>query len=257
MGRLSSQARPPEINDDRRNFLTAGLIGGALATGALMTAATQAQRPAQAAQATRERVMSIAQGQFAFVGEIPLTAGREEATKGFVDATTRAEPGLVHASIHRRIDGEGIVIYEARIGGTDEALTYRRALHGHLEKQRWYRPFGRWANQGGVRRVAFMRIFRVISEAGAKDTVVEKLTNLVELVVGQVPELKLAILHEGLDQPNEIMLYEEWDSTKAGFVANEAPKPYRAAYRQETAHLVAEGGELDWLSPIRIYAKET
>jgi quinol monooxygenase YgiN len=160
---------------------------------------------------------------------------------------------LVHASIHRRIDGEGIVIYEARIGGTDEARTYRRALEGHLEKQRWYRPFGRWENHGGVRRVAFIRTFRVISAAGAKDTVAEKLAKLVELVVGQVPELKLAILHEGLDQLEEIMLYEEWDNTKAGFLANEAPKPYRAAYVQETAHFVAERGELEWLSPVRIY----
>ena len=196
--------------------------------------------------------MAIVRGQFAFVGEIPLI-GVESAPQGFVDTTTRAVPGLVHAGIHRRIDSEGIVIYEARRGEADDAQRYRSGLEGHLEKQRWYRPFGRWMNPGGVRRVVFMRSFRVISEAGAKDTVAMKLANLVELVVGQVPELKLAILHEGLDQPEEIMLYEEWDGTKAWFLSNEAPKPYRGAYREETAHLIAERGELEWFSPIRIY----
>ncbi len=162
-------------------------------------------------------------------------------------------PGLIHACIHRKIDSEGIVIYEARAGNDDDVRTYRRALEGHLVKQRWYRPFGRWANPGGVRRVAFMRTFRVVSEAGAKETVVSKLSDLVALVIGRVPELKLAILHEGIDHPEEIMLYEEWDGTKEGFLADEAPKPYRAAYREETANLIADRGDLEWLSPIRIY----
>jgi hypothetical protein len=197
--------------------------------------------------------MTIVKGQFAFVGDIPLTAGAMDAPQGFIETTTRAVPGLVHASIHRRIDSEGLVIYEARIGEPDDAASYRRALEGHLEKLRWYRPFARWMNPGDVRRVAFMRTFRVIPEAGAKDMVVAKLANLVELVVRQVPALKLAILHEGLDRPLEIMLYEEWDDTKEGFLANEAPKPYRTAYGDETAHLIAERGDLEWLSPIRIY----
>ena len=168
-------------------------------------------------------------------------------------AAMRALDVVVHASIHRRIDGEGIVIYEARIGEPDDAASYRRALQEHLEKLRWYRAIGRWMNPGGVRRVAFMRTFRVVPDAGAKDKVVAKLANLVELVVGQVAALKLAILHEGLDRPLEIMLYEEWDDTKEGFLANEAPKSYRTAYRDETADLVAERGDLEWLSPIRIY----
>ena len=75
-------------------------------------------------------------------------------------------------------------------------------------------------------------------------------------MIETVPELKLAILHEGLDRPEEIMLYEEWDSTKAEFLAHEAPKPYRAAYGEETAHLIAERGDLEWLSPVRIYESE-
>jgi hypothetical protein len=200
--------------------------------------------------------MAIVQEQFAFVGDVLGAPPPETSAQGLIDATTRGVPGLVHAGIHHRIDGQGIVIYEAHIGGADAGRTYRRALQSHLEKQRWYRVIGRWVNRGGVRRVTFMRTFRVISAAGAKDTVVEKLANLVELVVRQVPELKLAILHEGLDLPEEIMLYEEWDATKTKFLAEEAPKPYRAAYRDETAHLIAERGDLEWLSPIRIYESE-
>jgi nucleoside-diphosphate-sugar epimerase len=83
-----------------------------------------------------------------------------------------------------------------------------------------------------------------------------KLANLVELVVGQVPALKLAVIHEGLDRSEEIMLYEEWDDTKAGFLAHEAPKPYRTVYREETAHMIADSGDLEWLLPIRIYQSD-
>jgi hypothetical protein len=202
--------------------------------------------------------MAIVQGQFAFAGEIPRTVRPEDAAQGSVESTIHAMPGLARAVILRRIDGEGIVIHETRTGGADDARRYRRALEGHggLEKQRWYRPVARWANPAGVQRVAFMRTFRVISAAGAKDTVVAKLANLVELVVGQVPELKLAVIHEGLDRSEEIMLYEEWDGTKAGFLADEAPKPYRTAYREETAHMIADRGDLEWLLPIRIYQSE-
>ena len=197
--------------------------------------------------------MTTVERQFAFVGEIPLTATAIDRPQAFIDTTTRAVPGLVHASINRRIDGQGITIYEARTDGPGDASRYRRTLEGHLENLRLYRPVRRWVNPGGVRRVVFMRTFSVIPEAGAKETVLAKLGDLVELVVKQVPALKLAILHEGLQLPLEIMLYEEWDDTKEGFLTHEAPKPYRAAYREETAHLIAEGGELEWFSPVRIY----
>src|SRR6516225_3724972 len=199
--------------------------------------------------------MAIVRGQFAFVGEIPRTVRPEDAMQGSIESTIHTMPGLARAVILRRIDSEGTVIYETRTGGTDEARRYRSAFRGHggLEKQRWYRPLARWANPAGVQRVVFMRTFRVVAAAGAKDTVVAKLANLVELVVGQVPALKLAVIHEGLDRSEEIMLYEEWDDTKAGFLAHEAPKPYRTAYREETAHMIADSGDLEWLLPIRIY----
>jgi len=202
--------------------------------------------------------MAIVRGQFAFVGEIPRTVRPEDAAQGSIESTIHAIPGLARAAILRRIDGEAIVIHETRTGGADDAQRYRRALEGHggLEKQRWYRPVARWANPAGVQRVAFMRTFRVISAAGAKDTVVAKLANLVELVVGEVPALKRAVIHEGLDRSEEIMLYEEWDDTKAGFLAHEAPKPYRTAYREETAHMIADSGDLEWLLPIRIYQSD-
>ena len=195
-------------------------------------------------------------GEFAFVAEIPQTAGPEHSASELAEPANRAVPGLVHGAIHRRIGSEGIVIYEARIGRPEDARAYRGALQD-LGKSHWYGPIGRWVKPTGARRVAWMRTFHVISAAGAKDTIVSKLGNLVELVIGQVPELKLAILHEGLDRPEEIMLYEEWDGTKAAFLVHEAPKAYRTAYREETAHLIADRGELVWLSPIRIYETET
>ncbi len=194
-------------------------------------------------------------GEFAFVAEIPRTAGPEDSAEGLAEPANRAVPGLVHGAIHRRIGSEGIVIYEARIGGPEDARIYRRALLD-LGKSRWYRPIARWGKPTGARHVAWMRTFHVISAAGAKETIVTKLATLVELVIGQVAELKLAILHEGLDRPEEIMLYEEWDGTKAAFLAHEAPKPYRTAYREETAHLIADRGALEWLT-IRIYESET
>ena len=46
------------------------------------------------------------------------------------------------------------------------------------------------------------------------------------------------IAAEGLDQPEAIMLFAEWDGTKAKLLTDEALKPYQAAYRDETAHLI-------------------
>jgi quinol monooxygenase YgiN len=230
--------------EDVRGLTRRGLLGAGLSIPML---------------AADDRKVSAATGkeQFALVGEIPSTAPSEAALRSSVDATTSGVPGLVHAAIHHRIDGQAVAIYEAHTGGRDSAWDHRRALQGQLENQRWYRVIARWVNQGGVRRVAFMRTFRVVSTEGAKDTVLEKLTKLVELVIREVPNLKLAIIHESLDRPDEIALYEEWDSTKEKFLAEEAPKPYRTAYRDETAHLIAERGDLEWLSPIRIYESET
>lgn len=42
------ELKPPAVDDDRRAFLTAGLVGGAMAAGALMTGAAHAQQVAQA-----------------------------------------------------------------------------------------------------------------------------------------------------------------------------------------------------------------
>ena len=195
-------------------------------------------------------------GEFAFVAEISQGAKSENSAEELAEPANRAVPGLVHGALHRKMGSEGIVIYEARIGGPENARRYRGAVQD-LGKSQWYLPIARWVNPTGARRVAWMRTFQVISAAGAKDTIVTKLANLVELVIGEVADLKLAILHEALDRPEELMLYEEWDGTKAAFLTHEAPKPYRTAYREETAHLIAERGDLVWLSPIRIYEAET
>ena len=54
-----------------------------------------------------------------------------------------------------------------------------------------------------------------IAESVAKR--IAKLANLVGLVVGEVPALKLAILHEGLEQPLDIMLHEDGMTRRRGF----------------------------------------
>jgi hypothetical protein len=42
------KSSPQDIDEDRRSFLTAGLLGGAAAAGALVAGAAQAQQVAQA-----------------------------------------------------------------------------------------------------------------------------------------------------------------------------------------------------------------
>ena len=106
-------------------------------------------------------------GEFAFVAEIPPTAGPEDSAEELDEPANRAVPGLVHGAIHRRIGSEGIVIYEARIGGPEDARIYRRALQD-LGKSHWYRPIARWVKPTGARRVAWMRTFHVISAGGLK-----------------------------------------------------------------------------------------
>ena len=127
--------------------------------------------------------MAIVQGQFAFVGDIPQNAPGESVAHGFLENTTQATRGLVHAAIHHRIDGQGLLLYQARIGDAEDVRIYRRSLEGHFERQRWFRPVRRFINQGSVRRSAFIRTFRVVRDTGAKDIVLNKLINLVELAL--------------------------------------------------------------------------
>ena len=76
--------------------------------------------------------MAIVQGQFAFVGDIPQKAPAESVAHGFVETTTQATRGLVHAAIHHRIDDQGLLVYEASIGDAEDVRIYRRSLEGHL-----------------------------------------------------------------------------------------------------------------------------
>ena len=78
-------------------------------------------------------------GEFAFVAEVPQTAGPEDSSEGLSEPANRAMPGLVHGAIHRKIGSEGIVIYEARIGRPDDARSYRGAVQD-LGKSQWYLP---------------------------------------------------------------------------------------------------------------------
>lgn len=58
------------------------------------------------------------------------------------------------------------------------------------------------------------------------------------------------LVHENLDRPNEIVLYEIWHGTRESWLREEMPRDYRAPYEAGLAALIEER-TVHWLIPKR------
>lgn len=64
------------------------------------------------------------------------------------------------------------------------------------------------------------------------------------------PDFISTWVHETLDDPNVLVLYERWACTRDEFIANHLSKPYRAAYEASLATLLAGDRHIDFLTPL-------
>ncbi|MFD2615083.1 putative quinol monooxygenase [Paenibacillus gansuensis] len=57
-----------------------------------------------------------------------------------------------------------------------------------------------------------------------------------------------AIVHEDIDNPDEVVFYEIWNCSRETWLAEEATKPYRETPNQQAAEIMV-GRTMNWLVP--------
>jgi len=55
--------------------------------------------------------------------------------------------------------------------------------------------------------------------------------------ISEEPTFISAVLHEGIQQPNDILVYETWDETVENFLTVQMTKPYRIPYEEALTKL--------------------
>ena len=89
---------------------------------------------------------------------------------------------------------------------------------------------------------------RFKTRAGRKNEFRRHLYTLVEAMKGE-PSFVNAIIHDDPDHPDDIVIYETWQGTRASWLHHELTKPYRAAYEKTLAELLEERAAV-FLTPV-------
>ncbi|MET3981850.1 quinol monooxygenase YgiN [Mucilaginibacter sp. UYP25] len=74
-------------------------------------------------------------------------------------------------------------------------------------------------------------LIKFTANAGNKKEFKRLLMELFE-AISKEPTFVNAILHEGVQQPDEILVYETWNETLENFLKVQMVKPYRALYEK-------------------------
>jgi quinol monooxygenase YgiN len=91
-------------------------------------------------------------------------------------------------------------------------------------------------------------VVRFQTKPGKKEQFLQRLNTLVEAMSAESNFVN-AILHQNVDEPNEIVIYETWRGTRESWLRDEFPRPYRKPYEQVLSELI-DDRSVDWLTPI-------
>ena len=91
-------------------------------------------------------------------------------------------------------------------------------------------------------------IVRLRCKPGKKEAFRQSLSAVID-VMSQEADFVNAILHESLDYPDQLVVYETWQGTRESWLREQMPKPYRREYEQQVAELL-EARTGDWLVPL-------
>ena len=91
-------------------------------------------------------------------------------------------------------------------------------------------------------------VVRFQTKPGKKEQFLQQLNTLVETMSAESNFVN-AILHQNVDEPNEIVIYETWIGTRKSWLRDEFPRPYRKPYEQVLSELI-DDRSVDWLTPI-------
>ncbi len=83
---------------------------------------------------------------------------------------------------------------------------------------------------------------------GKKSEFMERLRD-VEGVMRAEPNFINAIIHDNVENVDEVVVYEIWKGTRESWLAEEYPRPYRKPYEDALAQLIVERS-VAWLKPI-------
>ncbi|HZE51607.1 MAG TPA: antibiotic biosynthesis monooxygenase family protein [Jatrophihabitantaceae bacterium] len=80
------------------------------------------------------------------------------------------------------------------------------------------------------------------------------LKHLLELVDTMSKEAAFVdtVIHDDIEQPTDIVLYETWSCSRDTWIAEERTRPYRAGYERIAAQLL-ESRQVNWLIPVRSF----
>ncbi len=92
-------------------------------------------------------------------------------------------------------------------------------------------------------------IVRFVPKPGMYETFRAHLYALAETMAAE-DHFVNTIVHDDIDRPGELVLYEIWSGTRARWEREEPPKPYRAAYEALVPEFL-ERRDITWLTPIR------
>jgi quinol monooxygenase YgiN len=70
------------------------------------------------------------------------------------------------------------------------------------------------------------------------------------------PTFLTATLHDDLDDPGLLVVYETWQETRESFLANQMSKPYRSEYEKSIVNLHVERTG-HWLTPIASWSRHS
>jgi len=88
----------------------------------------------------------------------------------------------------------------------------------------------------------------------ARDQMRKKLFEVVDAMARE-PDFVNTWVHEKLDEPNTLVLYETWACSREYFIRHHLGKPYRLAYEAALPNLLSSERRIEFLKGIRAYPR--
>ncbi len=91
-------------------------------------------------------------------------------------------------------------------------------------------------------------VVRLQVKSGKKAAFLEHLNRVVDTMSAEVNFVN-SIVHDNLENPNEVVVYETWLGTRETWLKEEYSRPYRKPYEEIVSELL-DSRSVDWLVPI-------
>jgi quinol monooxygenase YgiN len=91
-------------------------------------------------------------------------------------------------------------------------------------------------------------IVRFRCRPGKKEALRKSICSVID-VMAREADFVNALLHESLDDPDQLVVYEIWKGTRESWLRYQLPRPYRQEYERNVAELL-ESRTVDWLVPV-------